>query len=294
MRKPVVTGALPGRNGAAPLVRKGASFPFTTAAVAWVDLLGYGGMIAEAGFNPLHPKAGEAIRRLRAFHAIVAESSSRSYPTLVMNDGAAGYRDMSMRARSVTHEFIVNSWELFSKLKDSENASGYPGPRMVIATGFRMRGRRAGMDQTVGHFGSVMDRFQSGRISADQAIREASRIKRSFDIIPQLQANFAFTKAYVAESSGRKGGFEGSRCFIDLAFFDDPPPPWLDLGEAFEWTDPRLNMKASFAQLRGLPPWSHPRGGPDGVRDGLQIAQHLAGDIDVLKALHASPRLSGR
>lgn len=134
-------------QGAGPLVRKSATFPFATAAVAWVDLLGYGGMIAEAEFNPLHERAAAAIKRLRTFHSIVAEKSGRAFPTLVMNDGAAGYRDLSMRARSVTHEFIVNSWDLFTSLKASEAAAGHPGPRMVIAAGFRMRGRRAGLDQ---------------------------------------------------------------------------------------------------------------------------------------------------
>jgi len=33
--------------------------------VCWIDLLGYGAMIAEAGFNPLHPKAAAAMQRLR-------------------------------------------------------------------------------------------------------------------------------------------------------------------------------------------------------------------------------------
>jgi len=48
-----------------PLVRKSASFPFQVAVVCWIDLLGYGAMIAEAGFNPLHPKAAAAMQRLR-------------------------------------------------------------------------------------------------------------------------------------------------------------------------------------------------------------------------------------
>jgi len=34
-----------------PLVRKGYTFAFQTAAVCWLDLLGYGASIAEAGFN---------------------------------------------------------------------------------------------------------------------------------------------------------------------------------------------------------------------------------------------------
>jgi hypothetical protein len=202
-------------GGSVPLIRKGATFPFKTAAVAWVDLLGYGAMISDARFNPLHSKASAAIKRLRAFHQQVAECSKRSFPTLVMNDGAVAYRDLSLRTNSVTHEFIVNSWEMFTAIKNAELAAGHPGPRMIIAAGFRMRGRRARIDQTAGHFGDLMARYQAKKISAAQAITEASRITRSLDVIPQLQANFAFTKAYVAESEGKAGGFAGPNCFVD-------------------------------------------------------------------------------
>jgi len=132
-----------------------------------------------------------------------------------MNDGAVAYRDLSLRTNSVTHEFIVNSWEMFTAIKNAELAAGHPGPRMIIAAGFRMRGRRARIDQTAGHFGDLMARYQAKKISAAQAITEASRITRSLDVIPQLQANFAFTKAYVAESEGKAGGFAGPNCFVD-------------------------------------------------------------------------------
>ena len=66
-------------------------------------------------------------------------------------------------------------------------------------------------------------------MDADQAIREASRIDLSFDVLPQLQANFAFTKAYVAESDGKGGGLVGANCFVDLVLFRDPPPFALGL-----------------------------------------------------------------
>jgi hypothetical protein len=277
-----------------PPVRKGATFPFAVSAVAWVDLLGYGGMIAEAGFNPLHEKSAAAIRRLREFHAIVSVNSKRSFPTLVMNDGAAAYRDLSLRARSPTHEFICNAWKLFCAIREAEIANGFPGPRMVVTPGFRMRGRRAGMDQSAGHFASIMERYQKGQITGEHAIREATTISRSFDIVPQLQANFAFTKAYVAESSGKKAGLGGASCFIDLAFFDGSPPAWIELGPKIDWTNERLNLAAQFAPVLGLPDWHHPGGGPKEIRDGLQLAQFMAGGPDVLAALRSAPRLSHR
>jgi len=281
-------------NQRGPHVRKGATFPFSVSAVAWVDLLGYGAMIAEAGFNPLHEKAAEAIKRLRDFHSVVSANSKRAFPTLVMNDGAAAYRDLSMRARSPTHEFICNAWKLFEAIKKEETAKGYPGPRMVIATGFRMRGRRAGMDHSAGQLASIMERYQNGRISAQQAIKEATTVSRPFDIVPQLQANFAFTKAYVAEAGGKNAGLGGANCFVDLAFFNGPPPPWLRVGPIVHWKNERLNLSADFAPILGMPHWKHPEGGPTEARDGLQLAQHLAGGIDVLAALKSAPRKSHR
>src|ERR1700733_6749270 len=158
-----------------PLVRKSAFFPFQIAVVCWIDLLGYGAMIAEADFNPLHPKASEAMQRLRRFHEVVASHSFRLFPTLVMNDGAAAYRDLSLRSNENTYDFLMRAWKLFGNIREIETTQGFPGARVVLATGFRMRGRRAGMDASASHFSSIMRRYQKRKISADQAIREAAR-----------------------------------------------------------------------------------------------------------------------
>jgi len=270
-----------------PVVRKSASFPFQIAVVCWIDLLGYGAMIAEAGFNPLHPKAAAAMQRLRRFHEVVASHSFRLFPTLVMNDGAAAYRDLSLRSCENTYDFLMRAWKLFNHIKDVENAQGLPGARVVLATGFRMRGRRAGMDATASHFSLLMRRFQKGDLSAEQAIREAARIRQPSDIVPQLQANFAFSKAYVAESSGSRGGLRGANFFVDLTIFDTPTPPWVIKGKTVRWSNERLHMEASFAPILAFPPYKH-LGGPIGIRDGLQIAQELTQDPDVLKALRAA------
>ena len=123
------------KGKAGPLIRKSAMFPFQIAIVCWIDLLGYGAMIAEADFNPLHPKAVDAMKRLRSFHKTVADHSARIFPTLVMNDGAAAYRDLSMRSRSPTHDFLMRAWRLFQSIQKDETANGLPGARVVMATG---------------------------------------------------------------------------------------------------------------------------------------------------------------
>jgi hypothetical protein len=273
-----------------PLVRKSASFPFQVAVACWIDLLGYGAMIAEADFNPLHSKSKAALARLRRFHSIVAGHSARYFPTLVMNDGAVAYKDLSLRTRSVTHDFLCRAWNLFSEIKKTEAADGLPGARLVLATGFRMRGRRAGIDMTNKQFKSVMRRFQANEIDAKQAIAEAAAVRQHFDIVPQLQANFAFTKAYVAESSGSALGLGGANFFVDLALFDTPLPKWIKLGPTIDWSHPKLGLQTSFAPVDDIPAWKHIEGGPVGILDGLQIAQKLARNPNVLSSLRAAEK----
>jgi hypothetical protein len=91
------------------------------------------------------------------------------------------------------------------------------------------------MDATTSHFSSLMRRFQKGDLSAEQAIREAARIRQPSDIVPQLQANFAFSKAYVAESSGTRGGLRGA------SFFGRP--------DDFRHTDTTLGRKRKDGEM---------------------------------------------
>lgn len=271
-----------------PIVRRNAPFPFQVSIVCWMDLLGYGAMIAEANFNPLHSKASDAMQRLRRFHQIVAAHSLKLFPTLVMNDGAVAYRDLSLRARSPTHDFLIRAWKLFNEIKEDENRHGFPGVRAVLTAGFRMRGRRAGYDASARHFQSLMERYQNGEIRTEQALREAAHIRPSFDTIPQLQANFAFSKAFVAESSGTRGGLRGARFFVDTAIFNTPTPNWVVAEPAVEWSNEKLHMSASFAPIIQFSPCKHASGGPLGIRDGLQIAQYLSQNPDVLAGRRAA------
>jgi hypothetical protein len=264
-----------------PVVRKGVNLPITPAVVAWVDLLGYGAMIAAGKFNPLREEAIEANERLARFHALVATKSARYFPTLVMNDGAVAYRDLSLRSSSITYDFLQRSWDLFAAIQNDELMAGHPGARMVIAAGFRMRSKRGQLDRTVGHLRSLLTRLESGKISAEQAIREAARIRPSFDVVPELQANFAFTRAYVADQSGQKGGLKGPQCFVDLSLFTNSLPNWIQADDPIRWRHERLGLQIDFVPVHALIPTKH----PTGIRDGLQVAQHLGGDADFLRAL---------
>ena len=154
-------------------VGKSIQFPFLVSASCWIDLLGYGGQISSANFNPLDSRAETAVRRLRQFHSIVAAHSNRYFRSLVLNDGAAVHRDLSLSSRSVTHNFLERAWKLHQEIIQEETQNGFPGARAVLAAGFRMRGRRGGVDTTNPQFRSVLERFRSGKLRPEQALHEA-------------------------------------------------------------------------------------------------------------------------
>ncbi len=246
--------------------------------------------MSAARFNPLRSDARQALNRLRTFHAVVAEHSARHFPTLVMNDGAVAYRDLSLKSRSATHDFLTRAWNLFSAIRKEESKGGYPGARLVLACGFRMRGRRAGLDQSRRQFALIANRLQNCEIDAQQAVKEFSAMRPRFDIVPQLQANFAFTKAYIAEQGGSEAGLPGSQFYVETLLFGGRRPAWINLGPDISWAHPSLDLKATFAAVEGFTTRRHLAGGPPDVLDGLAIAQVLAQDKDVLSALRAAAK----
>jgi hypothetical protein len=201
-----------------------------------------------------------------------------------MNDGAAAYRDLSLRTNSVTYDFLSRAWSLHGEIMAAENRTGDPGARMILATGFRMLGRRAGLDERGRQVRSIIERLEKGEITAGQAIADGERLRSTFDVVPQLQANFAFTKAYLAEQSGTKGGLPGAHCFVDMSMFS-APLPFLTLGSTTAWKHPKLNIGATFAPILEMKDY-HGGGPPPGIRNGLEVGIHLTDDPDLLASLH--------
>ncbi len=266
---------------------RSASLPFQVSIACWIDLRGYGASIAEADFNPMHPAAGPALKRLRRFHDTVAAHSHGLFPTLVINDGAVAFRDLSLRSRNVGFDFLCRSWKMFQAVNAAEPAKDFRGARAIVAVGFRNRGRRRSRDFSSEHFSSIMTRLTSGIISQEQALFEAARVQPHFDIVPQLQANFAFTKAYVADDTGGSSGLTGSNFYVDNALFKLACPPWLDAEGPLQWEYSDLNLKADFLRVKGVQMRHHPQGGPIEVRDGLAVAKALAPSSSVMDAIRS-------
>jgi len=273
---------------------RAASLPFQVSIACWIDLRGYGASIAETGFNPMHSGAGPVLRRLRRFHEVVAEHSHRQFPTLVINDGAVAFRDLSLRSRNVGFDFLCRSWKLFQAVNAAEPETDYRGARAIVAVGFRNRGRRRSRAFSPDHFKSILARLAEGTLSQEQALFEAASVQPHFDIVPQLQANFAFTKAYVADETGGESGLTGSNFYVDSAMFDPGCPSWLDAEGPLAWEHEKLKLKAEFLRVRSLRLRDHPQGGPLEVRDGLAVAKALAPSNSVLEAIRSAERYDDR
>lgn len=274
-----------------PSIRKSGakSLPFKVAIAGWIDLLAYGEMIAGVDYNPIADEAKMPINRLRSFHRIVAEHSKRNYRTLVLNDGAVAYRDLSLRSAASTVDFFCQSWELFKAVQASEMRNGFAGARMVVAPGLRAKGSRRALDYTSGHLDSILARMATGALTPEQAVREAAAIEKYFDVLPQLQANFAFSRAFIAEQSGTKFNLPGPAFYIDDLIFDGAKPDWVETDAPVDWSMPKYRLSARFHPVRAL---TRPKGGSGqiaGICDGIAIASCVAPSPSVRNAIRALP-----
>ncbi|WP_336853030.1 hypothetical protein [Pseudescherichia vulneris] len=256
-----------------------------TSAVTWIDLLGYGAMLRQVGFDPTEELAQKALQRLNEFHDIINKHTKKASPTLILNDGAAIHRDLSPRANSVTFEFLYSSWILHNHIKQNELSKGYPGPRTVLATGFRYR-KHGNIKHLIDGVGKhIVNRFKDGEISIEHAVYSALAIRSQVGLVPELQANFAFSKAYLAESSGSKNGFEGANFFVDLNVFTDKIPAWIDLDEPFKWEVD--GMQAHFSKVNGISLAEAKYSNFHGIKDAFEIAEDLSNSEEIVKKLKA-------
>lgn len=68
--------------------------------------------------------------------------------------------------------------------------------------------------------------------------------------VPETQANFAFTKAYMADKAGSSAGFSGARVFLDMALISRPDLSWVTFDEIVDWSVPGMNGK--FGSIKVL------------------------------------------
>lgn len=222
------------------------------AIACWLDLLGYGGAIDKAGFDPAHPLAQLPLRRLRAFHRIVSKHSSAGFPTLVMNDGAVAYSNVELVRSDKVWRFVERCWALYQEATTTDRRSGGPGLRGVIAVGLRAKGSNRAIVAQDKELTAIIEDLVAGRIDKQKALANARKVRRVFDIIPQLQANFAFSRAYEAEQAGSAAGFPGPNLYLDTAVFARDVPDWIIAGQPIAWTPKKASLATSFIAIRGI------------------------------------------
>ena len=262
---------------------KGARRAVEVACVAWIDLLGYGAQLKECGFDPTSTAAQSAIERLQGFHLAVASQTTRGFFAFVMNDGAVMYRDLSPRTNSVTSEFVIRAVGLHEHVNRVDHASGFPGARMVVAAGFRVRSRAKPVPSGVG--AAIVRRLDDGKISVKSAIREALWARPVFGEVPELQGNFAFTKAFVADHDGSRVGLVGPCCYVDMALFSSPHPEWLQVSKLIPWRNERLGLEAQFGLVEGIDRAKARATGERGVLDAFALARRLSGSVEVVREI---------
>jgi hypothetical protein len=206
-------------------------------------------MLREARFNPNDPKAKQAVGRMRAFHRTVAAAASRYFPAMPINDGAAFFRDLSERTRSVTYDFLQQAIQIYQTVNEVDKKGGSPGARMIIGAGFRLRSQGV-LKMSPGYKENIFSRVESGKISVTQAVHEAFRNRPVCGFVPELQANFAFTKAFLADEDGSRAGLGGATCYIDLALFEKELPHWIKFSRQIEWSTP--GMSATFGEFSSI------------------------------------------
>lgn len=277
------------KKGKAPSnTAKGSKRKIETSCVAWFDLLGYGDMLRKGAFDPTHESTSLAIERLDAFQTIVQEHTCKYFLTLTLNDGGAAHRDLSPRDSSVTYDFIKRAYDLHRAVNEYEQKNGFPGLRMVVAGGFRLRRNQQSKNDLLNGYGkSLVQKAESGEIPIREAINKAITVKPFSAAVPELQANFAFSKAYIAEATGTKAGITGPAMYLDSSLVNSLYPNGLLLGDQVEWKYPGLDT--IFCKVLGADPVEAGRYRFSDYCNAFQVAQNLSVSEDVITRLKRQP-----
>lgn len=239
--------------------------------------MGYGTAMAKAGFDPAHPLAKRPISRLRAFHRVVAKHSNGGFPTLVMNDGAAAYSNVESVRSDKVWRFIERCWALYSEATTTDLRSGGVGLRGVIAVGLRAKGSSRGIRAQEDEHLRIIEDLDAGMIDKTAALARARRVRRVFDVVPPLQANFAFARAYEAEREGSKAGLPGPNLYLDTLVFRDGIPEWIRAAPSVDWSIDRLRLSATFVALQEIGGVSDEEA-QGALRTGRELMLHLCYD----------------
>jgi hypothetical protein len=126
-------------------------------------------MLRPIRFDPSHDDAQRAVRRLRQFQETAADGAMRHVSAMIINDGVAYMRELSPRARSVSYGFFHRVYQVFQTVNGIDSDNGYPGARMLVAVGARLRVGDLLRPKML-HLESILRRMGEGSISAEHVV----------------------------------------------------------------------------------------------------------------------------
>lgn len=176
----------------------------------WSDLLGFGNAFIEGEWSLNSVSSQKNIERLKRLETSLHRSNDPSKEVaFVLNDGLARVYDLPNPNEDVTqflwwlHTALSNHW----LLNASDMQYGSPGVRTVMSFGDRVKAWR-------GHT-TYGDHFLG-----NTKHKEIADKKICIYSPDEFQLNLAFSKAYIIESSGTRGGFPGPNLYIDELALD--------------------------------------------------------------------------
>lgn len=255
-----------------PIHARGRQYPIEISCVAWMDLLGYGAMLRKVRFDPSSLEANLAVKRLEDFQASAAKVANRYQRGLIINDGAAYVRELSPRSSSVTYDFLNRCFGVHQEINAMEKKSGMVGARMIIAAGARLRIANS-VKYAEDKRERIIDKCKRGEITSEQAIHEAFKCAPHTGSTLELQANFAFTKAYLADADGSKAGLKGANLYVDSNLFHSKLPNWITVGTTVQWKSEGLDT--TFYHVLGIDNEAANKTNDKGMRNALEIAKAL-------------------
>lgn len=242
-------------------------------------------MLESVGFDPTSDLAKDAIERLDTFHSHLHSAANKRCTVLIINDGAVLCGDLSKRAVSPTYDFISRSFALHQAVNATEASRGFPGSRCILAAGFRIRRKHLSKIALINGYGKhLVDGAEDGSMPVNQAITSALMLKPFVAAMPEAQANFAFSKAYLADSAGKKAGFLSSGFYLDSALLKSIPA-WLNIESTIQWQS--HGMSATFYEIKGIDIRAAGKARYAEVCDADDTAQRLTNSQDILARLSA-------
>jgi hypothetical protein len=264
------------------ITKKGSKRKVEVSICAWIDLLGYGSMLTESQFDPTVELSLKAIERLEVFHRIASKHSHRRFNIHALNDGLIISMDISPRTQKVTSDFVKRVIHLQDEINKVDKELGYYGARTIIATGFRIRYSEKIVSES-GIKKVILKRLDEGTLTPIEAVNMAMKSRPYFGVIPELQANFAFTKAYLVDNEGSKGGFAGPNCFIDLSIFSNPLPNYISFSEYINWN--KSGLWGKFGKLDEFNFKKAHNADDVGFLSGFEIAENITKSPNVEKRI---------